>query len=203
MKTKIIFAGLLGLAVMLPLAACSEPPTDVEKGLAAFEAKDYRTALRWFSKAAEQGNAIAQNKLGQMYYFGYRVVTRNHPEAARWYRKAAEQGLADAQNSLGTMYHYGQGIPQDFREAARWYRKAAEQGLTQAQFLLGVMYLYGQGIPQDYVQAHKWLHIASALGYQDAKKLWEEAEKKMTAQQIAEAQKEATEWLEAHKKRRP
>ena len=128
---------------------------------------------------------------------------KNYPEAMRWWRKAAEQGLAEAQFNLGHRYREGRGVKQDDREAVRWYRKAAEQGYANAQALLGVMYVIGQGATQDYVQAHKWFNIASALGYKAAKKLREEAEKKMTAQQIAEAQREATKWLEAYQKRRP
>ena len=174
MKTKIIFAGLLGLAVMLPLAlplalpamALASPQADFEKGLAAYNAQDY-------------------------------------PEAVRWYRKAAEQGDASAQTNLGFMYKKGLGVDQDDREVAHWYLKAAEQGVAGAQNTLGVMYYFGRGVAQDYVQAHKWFNIASALGYKDAKKGRQLVEKRMTAQQIGQAQTEATKWLDAHKKRRP
>ena len=128
-------------------------------------------------------------------------LAEDYPTALRWWRKAAEQGLAEAQFNLGHRYREGRSVKQDDREAVRWYRKAAEQGYAKAQSLLGVMYVIGQGVTQDYVQAHKWFNIASALGYKAAKKLRKEAEKKMTAQQIAEAQREATKWLQAYEKR--
>ena len=166
MKTKIIFAGLLGLAVMLPAMALASPQDDFEKGLAADNAQDYH-------------------------------------EAVRWYRKAAEQGDASAQTNLGFMYAEGHGVAQNYAEAVRWYRKAAEQGSAIAQTNLGIMYRKGRGVAQDYVQAHKWLNIASALGHKYAKPGRQLVESGMTAQQIAEAQKEATKWLDAHKKRRP
>ena len=71
-----------------------------EKGLAAFQAKDYPEALRWYHEAAEQGHAGAQNNLGLMYDEG-RGVTQDYAEAVHWYCKAAEQGVVLAQFNLG------------------------------------------------------------------------------------------------------
>jgi hypothetical protein len=41
-----------------------------EKGLAAQNHGDYAEALRWYQKAADQGNAVAQASIAQIYYFG-------------------------------------------------------------------------------------------------------------------------------------
>ena len=60
-------------------------------------------AVRWYRRAAEQGNARAQNNLGVMYGTG-RGVERNDAEAVRSYRRAAEQGDAVGQTNLGAMY---------------------------------------------------------------------------------------------------
>ena len=61
--------------------------------------RDDAEALKWWRKAAEQGDAKAQFNLGVMYDKGQGVM-RNYAEAAKWYRKAAEQGDADAQRNL-------------------------------------------------------------------------------------------------------
>ena len=53
-------------------------------------------ALRWFTKAAEQGDAEAQTNLGVMYLKG-EGVKQDDAEALRWFTKAAEQGDAEAQ----------------------------------------------------------------------------------------------------------
>ena len=74
-------------------------------------------------KAAEQGDADAQNNLGVMYIRG-EGVTQDSAEAGQWYRQAAEQGHARAQYNLGVMYIRGEGVTQDSAEAARWYRQA-------------------------------------------------------------------------------
>ncbi len=125
--------------------------------------QDYKEALKWYRKAAEQGDAKAQSVLGVMYYNG-QGVPQDYKEALKWYRKAAEQGNALAQNNLGVMYYFGQGVPQNYKEAEKWCRKAAEQGDAKAQSVLGVMYYNGQGVPQDYKEALKWYRKAAEQG---------------------------------------
>ena len=98
--------------------------------------QDHDEAVRWYRKAAEQGQAGAQSNPGVMYASG-RGLRQDHAEAVRLYRKAAEQGHAGAQYNLGVMYASGQGVKQDHAEAVRWYRKAAEQGIVYAVFALG------------------------------------------------------------------
>jgi TPR repeat protein len=56
-------------------------------------------AVKWFLKAAEQGNAGAQFVLGVNYENGY-GVTRSNSEAVKWYQKAAKQGKQDAIKAL-------------------------------------------------------------------------------------------------------
>jgi uncharacterized protein len=60
----------------------------------------------WYRKAAEQGNANAQNKLGLMYAFGI-GTPKDGAQSLFWYRKAAEQGDASAQFAIGLMYYDG------------------------------------------------------------------------------------------------
>ena len=73
---------------------------------------------------AEQGDALAQTKLGAMYVTG-RGVVQDDAEAVKWFRFAAEQGYALAQVGLGLRYANGRGVPQDYAEAVKWYRLAA------------------------------------------------------------------------------
>ena len=109
-------------------------------------------------------------------------------------KKKAEQGNASSQISLGFRYLTGQGIPQDYKEAVKWYRKAAEQGHADAQHQLGFMHDKGEGIPRDYIEAHKWFSLAAAEGDEVATKSRDLIAKKMTPEQITEAQKLAREW---------
>ena len=131
---------------------------DLQKGNAAFEAKDYETAVKYFMPAAEQGIPEAQFKLGICYHEG---IEQDYKEAVNWLRKAAEQGYTEAQSSLGFCYDYGDGVNQDSTEAVKWYRKAAEQGLAKAQANLGMCYEKGEGVKPDKTEAIKWLRKAA------------------------------------------
>jgi uncharacterized protein len=81
----------------------------------------------WYSKAAEQGNAIGQFSIGMTYWTG-QGVPQDYAAAAIWFRKAAEQGYALAQMSLGAMYVGGDGVPQDYVIAHMWFNLAAAGG---------------------------------------------------------------------------
>ena len=51
-------------------------------------AQDYTQAVFWYRKAAEQGDASAQDGLGEIYDNGY-GVRQDYAQAVAWYRKAA------------------------------------------------------------------------------------------------------------------
>lgn len=66
--------------------------------------KDYQKALKWYKKAAEQGDAGAQFNLAVMYYYG-EGTPQNYSQALKWYNKAADKGLVEAQHNLALMYY--------------------------------------------------------------------------------------------------
>ena len=51
------------------------------------------------------------------------------------------------------------------------------------------MYLRGEGVPQDEVQSFAWFNIAAAAGYKDAEEMKATIRSRMTAAQVAEAQR--------------
>ena len=144
---------------------------------------------------AEQGDAAAQGRLADAYYNG-RGVEQDYGEALRWTRLAAEQGDARGQSLLAATYFNGHGVvEQDHGETARWARLAAEQGDAGAQMLLGVSYLNGTGVEQDDVSAYMWLTLSASGGIQGAGALRGRlAERRMTPEQIAEAEARARDW---------
>ena len=83
--------------------------------------------MRWYRRAAEQGNPRGQNGLGWMYENG-RGVREDDAEAVRWYQRAAEQGYARAQNNLGHMYSDGHGVRQDHADAVQWVSPCSRTG---------------------------------------------------------------------------
>jgi TPR repeat protein len=173
---------------------------NADAAYAAYQEGDYATALRLARPLAAGGDARAQSMLGLLYYGG-RDVPQDHNEALRWFRRAADQDDAAAQLYLGVMFSEGQGVPQDNAEAATWFRRAADLGDAQAQYNLGLSYAKGETGEPDNVSAHVWFNLAAAhfpasdTGDRSAAiRNRDLVAKKMTPDQIAEAQKLALEW---------
>ena len=106
-------------------------------------------AVKWFRKAAEQGDASAQTFLADCYLFG-RGVAKDETEVLTWFRRAAKQddyGAETAKNYLKAVedddpeaqcdlardYLYGWSCAKNEVEAVKWYRKVAEQRFKDAQ----------------------------------------------------------------------
>ena len=111
-------------------------------------------------RAAEKGNALSQESLGDSFAAG-RGVSEDWSQAVKWWRRAADQGAEGAQAGLGLALYQGRGVQQNKEEAARWFTKAAEADEARAQAMLGRMYFLGEGgLAQSFVDAYKWLSIA-------------------------------------------
>lgn len=163
---------------------------------------DLDESIKWYRKAAEQGEINAQFDLACMYDNG-EGVPQDYFEAVKWYQMAADEKWLfphpDAQNNLGTHYAKGEGVPRDYKKALLFYQKAAERGRGRAQCNLGAAYELGQGTLVDYVKAYAWWNVAKVSSVSsfdhdpDAQETATEnliqIERKMTSEQIAEAQK--------------
>jgi hypothetical protein len=115
-------------------------------------------------------------------------LPQGHKKELYDYKQAAKKGDAIAQYTLGYMYLIGQGVPRDDEQAAYWYKKAAEQGEVSAQFNLGVMYSKGIGVIQNYKLAYVWDNLAAAQGHESAIREKKIIGKKLSPQQLIEAQ---------------
>ncbi len=129
-------------------------------------------AEKWYTKAAEQGNATAMFRLGCLYRLYKKTEGRefakhleNYVEAAKWFRKAAEAGLAEGSFWLGFCYNYGEGVDQDYEEAVKWYTKAIEDESVNAIYHMAECYRNGWGVPKDEKKAED-LHD-SAMARED------------------------------------
>jgi len=85
---KKVGAFLFQLGLIIALSGCSpvKVPTPTEK----------------LMKAAQKGDAIAQNKLGEAYMNG-KGMRRDPSQAYYWWGKSAEQGNADAKENMDTL----------------------------------------------------------------------------------------------------
>ena len=67
----------------------------LEKGNTTFEAQKYESAVQYYTRAAEMGNAEAQYRLGCCYETGI-GVEQDLAEAEFWIRQSADQGMQQA-----------------------------------------------------------------------------------------------------------
>jgi len=68
---------------------------------------------------------------------------------------------------------------------------ATPDGLLQ----LGMQYAIGRGVCRCEISAHKWFNLAALRGNADAKIYRAEIASEMSKSQIAEAQRQARDWL--------
>ncbi len=145
MKTKLTL--LLSLTFLF-LFSGSVYGDDLKDGLDAAQRKDYKKAYKLWLPLAEQGNAVAQYNLGQMYRQG-QEVPQDYKEAGKWYRLSAEQGNASAQYNLGNRYYKGKGVPQDYVLAHMWLNLCGSSGDSE-------QYQYEElGAPKDCAKNRK------------------------------------------------
>ena len=92
---------------------------------------DYQKAANWYQKAADQGHAKAQGRLGRMYLMpcnGTNPIPQDTEKGLNLLMSAIAQGDTEAMHTLGYAYDYGEGVEQNRQEAIRLYRMAAVQG---------------------------------------------------------------------------
>ncbi len=90
----------------------------------AYDRADYRTALNVWLEEAEQGDAKAQNYVGEIFEKGL-GTDPDYVTAATWYRRAADQGYSRAMINLGFLYEQGLGVEKDSATALNLYRRAS------------------------------------------------------------------------------
>ena len=126
--------------------------------------QDLPSALAWYTKSAQQGNANAQWNVAVMHARGQAGLNPDARQAAQWCEKAAEQGFAPAQAMLGQMYATGQGVERDSAWARQLFQQAALQGDVEAQYNLAVQYEQAASGENDLEQALLWFSRAAEQG---------------------------------------
>lgn len=104
------------------------------KGMDLYERHNYREAIKYLLRPANQGDSDSQVILGLCYN-----QLNEHIEAARWLRRAADQGHGSAMSMLGAYYIVGKGVPEDTDEGVRLLQKAAALGEEEAIDILKSM----------------------------------------------------------------
>jgi TPR repeat protein len=93
---------------------------------------DRGEAARWFRRAAEAGDARAENYLGYAYMRGWGVPT-NYSQARYWLGKSAAANDRLGLFNLASMDEHGLGGPADVTTAISLYKRSASTGYVGAR----------------------------------------------------------------------
>jgi hypothetical protein len=85
--------------------------------------KNSAEAIKWYTLAAQQGHAAAQNDLGALYHYG-EGVAQDDQKAVEYHMLSRKQGHWMASQNLGFLYRYGIGVPKDIAKAKAYYEEA-------------------------------------------------------------------------------
>lgn len=120
----------------------------------------YDEAVKWFTLAAQSGDAPAMLELGRIYRDAPLPSIRNENMAVNWFLKSAQQCYEPAYLELGAVYEQPNSTLENAREAIHWFELAAMQGSTEAQIRLAKLFARGgRGVQPNYVNALKWLLV--------------------------------------------
>ena len=149
---------------------------DLNKAKRAYREGRYKRAMRFFRKASEDGNIVADWYLGHMYAQG-RGVPRDDATAYTYYARVADHYdpderdkkrlriIVDAMLRIADYQRTGvstAGIKSNATAAMRTYMKLATvYGHPAALYALGVMNISGQGVKKNPQQGLKWLMAAA------------------------------------------
>ena len=172
-----------GVSIGLPLAMKGDPLAQTLMGM-SYELgqgvnKDSTEAVKWYRRAALQGNSEAQYRFWNieppadrgeaieflhqagvnghvqaqlklgLLYLNGFTVRRDQAESVKWYERAAKQGNSEGQRNIANFLNKS-----NFPESAvTYYSLAAEQGDDQAQTSLALMYAQGRGVERDLAKA--------------------------------------------------
>jgi len=137
----------------------------IQKANEAYNAKDYETAFKLFTKLAKQGNADAQTSLGYMYQMG-QGCEKDEAKTVELYSKGAEAKQPYALYNLAILYENGiGGVEHDQFKAYELHLEASTLGVPPAMYEAALMLERGLGCVQNYSEAAFWYEEAAKRGH--------------------------------------
>lgn len=93
------------------------------KGVAAYNAKNYAEARSQWAKSIEEGESPAASNLAYLLYYGLGGTAEPERAVSLW-KQGALAGHSEAQWHLGRAFASGKVVKRDYVEAYAWYRCA-------------------------------------------------------------------------------
>ena len=154
--------------------------------------RDYKKALMWYRKAADQGHFGAQNNLGLMYAAGAayrRIRGKRWSGTPRPRIKASRRRRTISPKSTPAVSSARRTTPRRSNGIAR--RRARDRA---AHTDLGSMYENGLGVPKNLAVAYTYFTIAAVGGYEPAVTRRDAVGKQLNAEQREKAAWAAQTW---------
>uniref|UniRef100_A0A8C5SFF7 SEL1L family member 3 n=1 Tax=Laticauda laticaudata TaxID=8630 RepID=A0A8C5SFF7_LATLA len=128
--------------------------------------KENGDIFMWLKHEAVRGDSVAQQRLGQMLFWGQQGVEKNIRKAVEWYAKGAlENEDPVSLFDYSIVLFKGQGVKRNRRLAFQLMKKASSKGFPQAVNGLGWYY---HTFKRDYAKAAKYWLKAEAMGSPEA-----------------------------------
>lgn len=128
---------------------------------------NYKKAFEYYELAAKNGDSVAINNLGSLYYSGT-GVRKDVFKAAQLFAQASDAGNIDATLNLAVIYLSEKGQLGNTKEAVSLLKKAAEQNNPVGKYMLGYLYLKGIGVPKNNRKAVENIRFAAEQNYDEA-----------------------------------
>lgn len=118
---------------------------------------DYFEAARWYTFAANAGDATAMNNLSALYSQGGAGLEKNERLAFQWLKRAAEKKDPRALANIAERYRLGAGIEADQFSAFAAANESRQLGDLKGKFLVATYLLEGVGTKKNAPQAEEML----------------------------------------------
>lgn len=142
--------------------------------------QDYAKAAYWYGKAAAQGLAPAQYRLGTLYERGLGVA-KDLDAALGWYERAAGLGNIRAMHNAAVLSAGSDSRAPDYKRAYKWFSLGAAHGLKDSQFNLAVLLERGLGTKANPAEALFWYSVAGQQNDADANRRADTLAKSLSA----------------------
>lgn len=123
-------------------------------------------ALKWWRKAADNGNALAMEEIGHLYLMPF----HSGRKALKWFSLAAKHGRRTASVQIALMYLNGLSVKQDYAKSMHWLQSAADQGSPNAMEIIAFAYLDGWHgyLKKDSAESIKWFRKSAEMKFQQS-----------------------------------
>ncbi len=155
--------------------------------------QDSARALALAQEAAKADSSLAYVVLSWLYYTGG-TVTQDIAKAVQYAKKAVDAENTFGKGLLALYYFKGEGLATDYEKAYTLAESAAVEHNEIGQYVLGLMHSTGKGRPFDMPLAWAYLDKAAQKSIAPATIARNDLGKKMTLEQLQEAQAYVDAW---------